>query len=253
MSLEPTCEITAADVQLGNLRIHVAEPTSGSRGAILLYPTVMGLEDPTRAYAAEFAATGVTVVVWDPYNGVDPVDDTKEMVKRSKECEDRAALADLGVILDHICGEMGYTKVAALGWCFGGRIALLHAGLDDRFLFVSAHNPTISSDKTPRWSPNLGRMVTLADEPGHTLDVFDLAGKIACPVQVIHPAQDFVPEAVYAELMESLKARVPPTFYEYYPEAGHGFNFHEGVANADARRVASVTSMALISEAFRSA
>jgi dienelactone hydrolase len=45
-------------------------------------------------------------------------------------------------------GELGLDAIAGIGWCFGGRVALVHGGSDDRLSAVAAYNPTVWSDAT---------------------------------------------------------------------------------------------------------
>ncbi|WP_169814668.1 dienelactone hydrolase family protein [Nocardia pseudovaccinii] len=244
--------IESEDVRLGSLRIHVAHPVLASRSGVLLYPTIMGIDDAMRSFAQAFADAGMYAVVWDPYNGEDGVGDPMQMLAKSKEVEDRAAVRDLGLIVDHMRDELGLTSIAGIGWCFGGRIAIVHGGSDDRIQAVSAYNPTI-------WSPSLppveiaGHPVSRADFPGQTLDELALAATINGPVQVCHPAHDFTPPVVYQELMDVLRTRSNPTIYEFYPGVDHGFSYTPGQANEQAHRFAWATTLSMFSRCLEAA
>jgi len=205
----------------------------------------MGIDAALRRFAQELAAFEMTVVAWDPYAGEPTSDVAMEMVHRSKACEDSKAIAELKLIADHMQAEFGLERIAGIGWCFGGRIGLLHAGLDDRIAVLSAYNPTILSS-TPVEVAGVG-VTSRADFPGQTMDEFHLARRIVGPVQVTRPAQDFTQPAEYRALIDALFEREAPTFYEYYPGVGHGFSYIPGEANERAHRHAWARTLSLLS------
>ncbi|HWI71471.1 MAG TPA: dienelactone hydrolase family protein [Baekduia sp.] len=223
------------DRRLGDLRIHIAHPAAKSDAGVLLYPTIMGLDDAMRSLARELANEGMTAVVWDPYDGVDGTGVMPDMLARSKQREDHGVVRDLKSIVDHMQDELGLVSIAGIGWCFGGRIGILHAGSDDRVGALASYNPTI-------WSVGGidigGANVSRSDFPGQTMDEFALAANIRGPVQVSRPEYDFTTSAEYQRLVDVLCTRRHPTFYEFYPEAGHGFSYSPGEANARAHRFA---------------
>jgi len=242
-------------VRLDPQHVYVAHAEGTVRGGVLLYPSILGVDGLLRGCAHEFARAGITAVAWDPYNGEEISRDVPEMLARSKRCEDRAVLRELTAIVDHMTVELGLSRIAGIGFCFGGRIALVHAGTDDRICAVSAYNPTVFSDTIPTETPasSGGHAVTRADYPGQTLDEFSLAAAIKGPVQLCHPGLDFTPPALYQQLMDVLRGRPDPTIYEFYPGAVHGFNFTSGEDNERARRYAWATTLSLFSLAFERA
>jgi carboxymethylenebutenolidase len=236
--------MTAGDFRLGKLRIHVAQSDVASRAGVLLYPTILGLDEEVRARARAFAQAGLTAVVWDPYDGQDGVADPMQMLARSKQCEDRAMVDDLRQVVDHMQGELGLDAIAGIGWCFGGRVALVHGGSDDRLSAVAAYNPTVWSDATVEIA---GHPISRSDFPGQTLDELELSASIGGPVQVCHPERDFTPLSVYQQLMDVLRARPAPTIYEFYPGADHGFSYTPGPANERAHHFAWASTLSLFS------
>ena len=235
----------AADIRLGQLRIHVAHPAQNSRAGVLLYPTIRGLDDTMRESAQVFADAGMCAVVWDPYNGEDVTGDVMHMLARSKECEDESMVRDLRSVVDYMQGELELASIAGIGWCFGGRVALIHGGSDERIRAVSAYHPTLWLDTPIDFA---GRSLSIADFPEETLDVFALAASINGPVQICHPERDFTPQAAYDRLLEALRTRPEPTIYEFYPGADHGFSFALGTANEKAQRFAWAITLSLFSQ-----
>lgn len=232
------------EVRIEGLRIQVTHPEAASGAGVLLYPTIMGIDGPMEDFASSLAATGVTAAVWDPYDGEGGTGEIKEMLLRSKQCEDQSMVRDLTRIVDHLRDELELREIAALGWCFGGRIALLHAGSDDRIDLVCAYNPTLYSP-TPVEIAGIGLM-SRADFPGQTMDEFALSSSIRGPVQVSRPERDFTQNAEYQRLFEVLCGRSGPTIYEFHPGASHGFSYTPGEANEKAHRVAWATTETLL-------
>jgi carboxymethylenebutenolidase len=241
-----TSNVTAEEQRLGSLRIHVARPQSDSKVGALLYPTIFGLEDSMRGFARSIADAGVTAVVWDPYDGEDSTSDAKEMLARSKDREDAEVVRDLKAIVDHMEGELDLPDIAAVGWCFGGRLALVHAGSDDRVGTVCTYNPTMWSETPVAIGPFTQ---SRADFVGQTMDEFELAKAIGGPVQVCRPGSDFTQPAEYDRLIGALHSRNDPTVYEYYPKAEHGFSYTPGADNERAQRQSWATTLELLGRA----
>ena len=233
-------------VELGAARARVTVPAEPSGAGVLLYPTIMGVNSFIDGVAAELAAQGLTVVAWDPYRGEPRSDDLMTMVVRSKSVEDEDAIADLGRIADHMHDDLGVERLAGIGWCFGGRIGLLHGGLDQRLQVFCSYNPTMLSP-IPFEVEGVGT-TSKADMPGQTMDEFELARGLAGPVQVTRPEKDFTQAAEYEALVAALFTRSAPTFYEYYPGVDHGFSYIPGEANQRAQRYAWRSTLALLAD-----
>lgn len=238
----------AEDRRLGSLRLHVASAASATTTGVLLYPTIFGLNQAMRGFARDLASAGMTAVVWDPYDGEDGTDVVPEMVARAKQREDETVIGDLRTVVDHMRDDLGLASIAGVGWCFGGRLAVLHAGVDDRIGPLSLYNPTF-------WSATPvdvnGRPMSRADWPGQTMDEFELAASVQGPVQVCRPEHDLTQPAEYERLMEVLRTRSAPTIYEYYPGSEHGFSYSPGDANERAHRCAWAITRALFTTELR--
>lgn len=235
----------STELAIGPARAQVTVPVGRPRIGVLLYPTIMGITPAMRQFATELAGLQQAVAVWDPYRGTPADGSMMEMIERSKTCEDDAAVEDLRLIVDHMCSKLGVERLAGIGWCFGGRIGLLHAALDDRISVLCSYNPTMLST-TPVEVAGVG-VTSKADHPGQTMDELDLARRIIGPVQVARPEHDFTRGAEYQTLLDALFQREDPTFYEYYPGAQHGFSYTPGEANERAHRLAWTVTLSLLS------
>lgn len=235
--------IRCEDIRLDALRIHVAYSAVQSGIGVILYPTIMGINEPMRSFAMALADEGLTGVIWDPYDGVEGTGVMPEMLARSRRREDHDVVRDLKRIVDYMQESLDLVSIAGIGWCFGGRIGLLHAGCDSRVGAMAAYNPTIWSVEGIELN---SQKICRADFPGQTMDEFAVAANIRGPVQIAEPQNDVTRRQEYQRLMEVLQMRAYPSFHEYYPGAGHGFSYVPGLANQHAQRYAWRSSLSMI-------
>lgn len=233
------------DVSIGARRVHVAH-AAAPRGGVLLYPTIMGLEGSMRRYAAELATAGVTAVVWDQYDGEEPSTEVLAMLARSKRREDVEMVSELEGVVDYMRDGLDLERIAGLGWCFGGRVGLLHAGSDDRIAGLATYTPSMFL-AIPTEIAGVGP-VSKDDFPGQSLNEFELAVSIRGPVHLSRPERDFTLPAAYASLFEALCRRTDRTLYEFHPGADHGFSYVPGAANERAHRASWSTTRTLLAD-----
>ncbi len=106
--------------------VHEWFPVNGARTAILMCPTVMGVTDLERGFAADLNAKGHAVMVADLYGARFPPDRRAEASAAMGELRaDRAGLRDLlTAVLDEFRPLAGRAPVVAIGFCFGGQCVL---------------------------------------------------------------------------------------------------------------------------------
>jgi carboxymethylenebutenolidase len=190
----------------------------------LLLPMITGIGEQIRAWADELAGRGITALTWDPFEGRSTDNATRdELAELMGGFDDDAKLAEQVALLDHLLGELGCTKAGVIGWCLGGRFALLLAARDHRLASVTAFHPT-----TPA-----------ALKPNHTYDAIADAAAITAPVLVVYPGSDAaVSVADFEALQASLQGRATgATIAHFYPGAEHGFtdrSRQDKQVNADA-------------------
>jgi carboxymethylenebutenolidase len=202
--------IKTAEQEIAGLNVYLAEPAQGTGGGMLLLPTLHSLSPNLRRYAAEIAAAGLTALAWDPFHGQDVAGLSMErLMALARTLSDPAALAEQTRLLDALVVDRGLQRVGVIGWCMGGRYALLLAARRPRLAACVAYHPTI-----------------LRPLPAHhTEDAVVLAREIACPVQAIFPGGDqIVPREIYAALQEALEGREHgASIVQTYPGAAHAF------------------------------
>jgi carboxymethylenebutenolidase len=206
------------------------------RSGMLLLPMMTGIGEQVRAWADELAVAGITALVWDPFEGRS-TDNTprEEMFPLGGQLDDDRALAQQQALLDYLVDDLGCNQVGAIGWCLGGRFALLLGARDHRLANVVAFHPTIPSDM----------------KPNHTYDAIAEAAAITAPTLVSYPSADtLVTNADFEALQTSLQSRTTgATFTHYFPGAEHGFtdkSRHANETNAAAYRLAWPQALAFI-------
>jgi carboxymethylenebutenolidase len=197
---------------VAGLNAYLSRPSQISAGGMLLLPAITGISDQLREFADGLAAAGVTALSWDPWRGRPGTDDAAQLgtlFQWMSELDDEASLTEMGHLLDHLFGELGCQRVGVIGWCMGGRFALLLGGRDGRLANVVALHPTVPG--TPM--------------PNHTLDAVDFTARITAPAMLVYPgADEAVPVESFHRLRTALESRTTgPSVVHVYPDAQHGF------------------------------
>jgi carboxymethylenebutenolidase len=208
---------------------YVAHPEKMSSGAVLIVPTIFGVNSFVRGFADTLAQAGLEGLACDLYAGAPLPGSYEEALERARKLNDQIVDEILSSWLDpweHEC------RVGIIGFCLGGRFSLIQAAQDTHIEACVAAYPSIENPM----------------RPNQTHDAVKLAADIACPVHVCQPGIDHVasPET-YGALRDALLGRAAPTVIQYYPEAEHGFMHRkEPAANPAATAIASPQVVAFL-------
>jgi carboxymethylenebutenolidase len=194
-----------------------------------MLPMITGIGEQLRDWADEVAdTTGVTVLVWDPWHGVSS-DNTPlaELRDRLSRLDDATSLDEIARLVDHMHVALGLRRVTVVGWCLGGRYALLAGARHPRLTGVVAMHPTLPMGESERGE----------------FDAAAAAADISAAVMVHYPGLDhIVPVESFKRLEAALVARSDAaSFLAVHPRAHHGFSDrknHADPANAEAFRLA---------------
>ena len=211
---------------------YIAEPETAARGGVLILPTIFGVNEFARQFAETLAGAGIVAAVWDINSGLPLTADYQECIKRARTLTDEGVFGMVTRWLDAMHGEFGQTSVAIVGFCIGGRFALLQAVRDRRICACAMAYPSIES---PR----------LANQES---DALALAENVECPIHLLRPGHDHVtsPET-YEKLTQALLSRSSPTTIQTYPAAEHGFMHRKTPeANVAATKLASPQMIAFL-------
>jgi carboxymethylenebutenolidase len=213
------------DINQSGLFGFLAQPDAPTKAGVVILPTIFGVNAFVRGYAETLAGAGIAAAVWDHYDGRPLTTDYEESKQRARKISDAGMHATVKKWTDYMHEELRLTSVGMLGFCLGGRYALMVAAQDQRIKACAAGYPSIDMPRLPNQEQ----------------DALALAAGIACPVHILQPGHDHVasPET-YAALKETLSTRAAPTTWQYHPDAEHGFLHRNApAANLAASAIAS--------------
>ena len=203
------------------------------RGGVLILPTITGVDAHMRERAQMLAEAGFTALIWNPYPGHAAPADMAAAQTMAATLND-GALGAMTACVDHMLGPMRLAAVAVLGFCLGGRYAVVLAGKDRRMAACVSYYPSI-------------RVPMKGNE---TEDALALAARIECPVHLVHGSADKVfLQPVYQKLRDILEQRKAATMVQVHPGAVHSFmrpDLHALAANATATRLSWPPTMAFL-------
>jgi len=224
--------IRTETVSAGRVDGHVAHAPR-PLGGVLLLPTISGIDRFVVERAEQLAGAGLTTFGWNPFPSEPVPEDLPTALKRAGRLND--GLIDvLSECVDYMVGTLRLEAVAVLGFCLGGRYALLHAAKDQRLAACVSFYPSI-------------RETAKLNE---TLDAVALAAQIACPVHLVYAGNDnVILRPTFVRLREALEARPAATSVQVQPGAVHSFmrpELQSEPANASATRLSWPQAVAFL-------
>lgn len=194
---------------------HLARPSEGRRSGVVMIHDMFGLNSSIRYIAGEFARRGHAVIVPNIFwRSAIPqpleYDDQQHPVawERLKSLDLNVACEDIAVAVGWLRAQPFCSgKVAAIGFCGGGRMAFLAAARTDVDAAVALYGLHISQH-------------------------MDELGKIRCPVQIHYGMRDqHIPRAEIDAVSDGIEAHRaehggPPVEVMLYPRVGHSFFNH---------------------------
>lgn len=220
------------DIKQSDLFGFLAQPDTPTKSGVVILATIFGVNAFVRGYAETLARAGLATAVWDHYEGLPLTTDYEESKARARKLSDARMHAKVGKWIDYMLGDLQLTSVGVVGFCLGGRYALMAAARNPRIKACAAAYPSIEMPRLPNQEE----------------DAVALAADIRCPAHVVQPGHDHVASVeTYAALKRQLEKRSAPTIWQYYPDAEHGFMHRkEPAANPAATVIASPQLVAFL-------
>ena len=192
-------------IDVGGAQHYVARSASSNGRGVLLLPHNQGIDEFVSGFADRLAARGLTTLAWNPYPGIPLGEPFSERPPRPN---DDATVKMLSACLDTMGSELGVSATAVVGFCMGGRFALIFGSYEPRLRAVVACYPSLPARRSP----------------GQDIEPLPCAAGITSPVQMVYPGKDQVTSRpVFQALQALLQGRASDTSVLYYPDAEHGF------------------------------
>jgi carboxymethylenebutenolidase len=224
--------IRTEEVAAGRVNGHITH-AERPRGGILVLPTITGVDAHMKDRAQALAAAGFTAMIWNPYPGEEPPADTASAQPRAARLND-GLLESMSDCVGHLLDKLRLPAAAVIGFCLGGRYAVLLAAKDKRLVACVPFYPSI---RVPM-------------SPNQTFDAVALAADIACPVHLVHGTGDQVfRHPVFLQVRDVLDKRAAATMTQVHPDAVHSFmrpDLHKDPANALASRLSWPPAVAFL-------
>jgi len=215
-SLIETSEVEV-EAPAGRLKAYLARPTGARRGAVIVIHEAFGMVEHIRDVTRRFAAAGYDTLAPDLYTRIGPPDPDRmeSVLPKMLAVDDATVVADLEASAAYLRAlPGGASKVGVIGFCSGGRQALLLA---------------VSSDKVDAaidcWGGSVHR--ASADEermPTRPVPPMEMMDKLHCPTLIVGGAEDQNPSPeIVEELVRRGKAAGKDVTSKVFPDAGHAF------------------------------
>ena len=137
------------DIKQSGLIGFLAQPDAPTTGGVVILPTIFGVNAFVRGYAETLARSGLAAAVWDLYEGLPLTTDYEESKSRARKLSDAGTQAKVEKWIDHMLNDLQLTSVGVIGFCLGGRYALMTAAQDTRIKACAAAYPSIDSPRLP--------------------------------------------------------------------------------------------------------
>jgi carboxymethylenebutenolidase len=224
--------VRTESIAIGKVDGHISHAEK-PRGGVLILPTITAVDAHMKDRAVKLAEAGFTSMIWNPYPGEAPPVDTQAAYPRTAKLND-GSLDSMSACVSHLLDQLKLPRVAVMGFCLGGRYAVLLAAKDKRLCGCIPFYPSIRVPMSPNQS----------------FDALALAAEIECPVHLVHGTADQVfVHAVFLKLRDVLDQRKVVTMTQVHPGAVHSFmrpDLHKDPANALAARLSWPPAMAFL-------
>ncbi|MGH7932545.1 MAG: dienelactone hydrolase family protein [Candidatus Binataceae bacterium] len=194
---------------------YLARPRkNGHSPGVIIIHDIFGVSDHARDVARRFANVGFVTLVPDCFARIDLGANESQVLKRAGRLDDRLTVRDLENAAALIRG-LAYSngKVGTVGFCMGGRSALLLACSSDQVdATIDCWGGSISADT--------------AVTPLHPVPVVDLVKNLQRPVYAVFGADDQNPSQAHAaELRTRLdrEGKLALVTIETFANSGHAF------------------------------
>jgi carboxymethylenebutenolidase len=209
-------------IETGDVRIHcmgvdipayqALPDAQGPFPIVLIAPEIYGVNENIRDICRRFALEGYYAIAPDLFirqGDVSKLTDHDEIRKIVNSVPDAQASADLEAAADFAAsGKGNIRRLYLTGFCWGGRIAWLHAAWSGRLSAAVAWYGKLAGD-------------TGEIHPSYPIHVVP---DLECPVLGLYGGMDqSIPVATVDIMLDAIRKHHKNSDVHVYPQAGHGF------------------------------
>jgi carboxymethylenebutenolidase len=198
------------DVDGSAMRLHVSAPAgAGPFAGIVVMQHQSGVDDFIQEITRRLAQAGYLAAAPDLYHRDGP-ECQDDIVARRSRLSDRRIISDIAAAVDFLRARqpVASERIGIIGFCMGGRLALLGAATNPAFKAAVAFYP---GNAFRAWGRDLP-------------SPFERTSDIHCPLQGHFGAEDSNPSPQdMARLDAELEKFAKPHEFHAYSGAGHGF------------------------------
>src|SRR2546430_14614237 len=137
------------DIKQSGLFGFLAQPDATTKSGVAILPTIFGVNAFVRACAETLARAGLAAAVGDPYDGLPLITDYEESKKRARSLSDGGMRTNVKKWIDYMESDLALTSIGVLGFCLGGRYALIAAAQGNRINGWGAAYPPAEKPPPP--------------------------------------------------------------------------------------------------------
>jgi carboxymethylenebutenolidase len=220
-------------------------------GTVLVVPGDFGLGDYTRVTTAQLAQAGFRGLAVDLFSRAKSITDLQQARRVYFDVmSDAQTLQDLQAAVDYArkSAKTSRTKLGVLGFCLGGRYALILAALSrDVAAAVAYYGPLLLPAGED--SVKIARPTKLLN---HDMSPLDYVDWIKVPVQGHYARKDgTIPVEDVTRFEAELGKRGTAAQMFLYDTESHFHSFHEPFYNADAARLSWARVIAFLRERLK--
>jgi carboxymethylenebutenolidase len=217
------------------IQAFLARPKAdGRRKTIVVIPGDFGLSDYTRVTVAQLAQQGFVALGLDTFSRASKLTNLQEARRIYFDVmTDALTLQDIQAAIAYLKRQafVRQSGIGTLGFCLGGRYALLIAALSkDVAATVAFYGPILLLKGEP--NVNTARPLKI---PNHEMSPLDFVPWIKVPIQGHYAAKDdTIPVADVQRFEQELRRRGAPAEMFIYDTGSHFHSFHEPFYNPEA-------------------
>src|SRR5260370_1838177 len=142
------------DIKQSGLFGFLAQPDAPTKAGVVILPSIFGVNAFARGFAETLARAGLVGAVWDHYEGAPLTTDYEESKKRAKALTDAKMHGAVRSWTDYLTSELRLDALGVIGFCMGGRYAVMVPPRNQSIKACAAPHPSIQVPNPSHQQPH---------------------------------------------------------------------------------------------------